>query len=957
MNSIDWNEQILISENDKIIVKPIGEYIDNKINENINVTRPDDNKEYEMGDIYHVDTSKENIYTISVNEDGKMSWNKITALTKHLPINKDGTSDLVKIMTRLGRTVTATKAKSFLTRIDNKVIPVRGDEILVGMKVPIIMKYPDPIKIINELDLSEYFSKYEYIFGSEIEKAKQFKQSQHDLGKRIWFKKYHGILFTTPYSRQDSLQAVLDGKNNAIYKNNCIYSRACNNREMELPEKIHLDKEFGFFVGAYLAEGLATKNYIAISNNDEKFRKRIADLCDIWKVGYHIQEQKDKIQIGWTSTDIRIHSVILARLMKQICNTGSEFKIIPSFAFNAPLDFVRGLLNGYFSGDGTISDEKMYISCTSISEKMIDGIAILLTRFSIISKKNKPTKITHNNRGSQDIKQHYNLTIRNENIHIFEKEISMLTETKKIRLQNLLKYTFNYGNGVYDTIPGNNLDCLQGTTHRNKIKELCMTDTITIFDKNILQKVLDSNVYYDDIVTIETVKPSHNHVYDLTVNNDKTFVLYSGIACYDTFHSVGIKSSTSLGVPRVKELLSLSKNMKTPEMTIYLTKQNKNKSDIANKIASHLKHTIVMDVRKKIDIYYDPSPLDKGSFMDKDNVANVFYSHNPSKNSCQGDVSALPWLLRIELDREKMMEKDVTLLDIKAKYCNNWEKRYSDVKGQKKEERTLLERITQTSILSNSDNDAQPIIHIRFDMSEFDFTTLVSFIDIFVDNFKLKGVEYINKIIDVSDEPVITFDNEDEELKKEKQFVIYTGGVNLQDIRYLNGIDLNRTTCNDIMSIYETYGIDAARAALIKEFKIVFAGAGSKVNFAHIEILCDLITNTGVPTSIDRHGMNKSETDPLARASFEKTVDQLLTAAVFSEIDNMNNVSSRIMAGLVIKGGTGLCEVILDSDLLEKSEYTDDIEQTYVKTYNEVSTSSVMADVMNKESVGFFVPE
>ena len=273
-------------------------------------------------------------------------------------------------------------------------------------------------------------------------------------------------------------------------------------------------------------------------------------------------------------------------------------------------------------------------------------------------------------------------------------------------------------------------------------------------------------------------------------------------------------------------------------------------------------------------------------------------------------------------------------------------------------ERVLLDRITQTAILSNTDNDPNPIIHIRFDMTEFDFSVLVSFIDIFIDSFKLKGIENITKINGVNEEQVITFDNEDEELVKEKQYVVYTAGVNLEDIRYLNGIDLNKTVCNDIMVIYETYGIDAARMALIKEFKSVFAGAGTKVNFAHLETLCDLITNTGVPTSIDRHGMNKSEIDPFARASFEKTVDQLIQAAVFGEVDHMNNVSSRIMAGLAIKGGTGLCEVILDSDLLEKSEYIEDIEQKYVKTYNEVSKSNIITDVISKEDTsGFFVPD
>ena len=75
--------------------------------------------------------------------------------------------------------------------------------------------------------------------------------------------------------------------------------------------------------------------------------------------------------------------------------------------------------------------------------------------------------------------------------------------------------------------------------------------------------------------------------------------------------------------------------------------------------------------------------------MTKDNVFNVFYSHNPNKNTCQTDIQSLPWLVRIELNRELLMEKDVTLLDIKSKYCNNWEKRYMDVKGLKKEERVL----------------------------------------------------------------------------------------------------------------------------------------------------------------------------------------------------------------------------------------------------------------------------
>jgi DNA-directed RNA polymerase II subunit RPB1 len=239
-------------------------------------------------------------------------------------------------------------------------------------------------------------------------------------------------------------------------------------------------------------------------------------------------------------------------------------------------------------------------------------------------------------------------------------------------------------------------------------------------------------------------------------------------------------------------------------------------------------------------------------------------------------------------------------------------------------------------------------------MTDFDFSILINFIDTFIENFKLKGVESISKINGVQEEPIVTFDNENEELIKEKQHVIYTAGVNMVDIRYVNGVDINTTICNDIVTIYELFGVDAARAALIKEFQVVMTG---KVNFQHLEILVDIMTNSGHLTSIDRHGMNKSETDPLSRASFEKTVDQLLQAAVFGEVDHMKSVSSRIMAGLAIKGGTGLCNIILDADLLEKSEYTEDIEQQYVKTYSELSMNTVMTDMMNKDIDGIFMPE
>ena len=137
------------------------------------------------------------------------------------------------------------------------------------------------------------------------------------------------------------------------------------------------------------------------------------------------------------------------------------------------------------------------------------------------------------------------------------------------------------------------------------------------------------------------------------------------------------------------------------------------------------------------------------------------------------------------------------------------------------------------------------------------------------------------------------------------------------------------------------------KLAIIRQIVDVYDRAGKAANYQHLTILAEMMTVDGHLISIDRHGMKKSKTDPLPSASFEKTVDVLLSAAVFGETDHMRGISSRIMTGQVIKGGTGMCDLLLDTEMIEKSEFTEDIGQKYIKTYNEITTSSIISDVIN----------
>lgn len=431
----------------------------------------------------------------------------------------------------------------------------------------------------------------------------------------------------------------------------------------------------------------------------------------------------------------------------------------------------------------------------------------------------------------------------------------------------------------------------------------------------------------------------------------------------NSFHHSGIASmsTTTQGIPRVKEILSFSKKTKTPQLVIYLTREFKTSKEMSHKIASHIKFTTLGDIRGRIEVFYDPKPYEKGGPIDQDGIKNVFFNQKSTKNSCQGDINGLPWLMRIEIDREKMLEKEVTLLEIKSKFCNWWEKRHIDAKTMKKEEKKVINKITSIAVMSNSDGDKQPVIHIRFNGKDtdkvkdpFNRETLNHFIDHIIDKFKLKGLDGINDIPAIAEERMLTFNKETNDVEYINQQVIFTAGVNLKEIRYIIGIDAINTICNDIAEVYNTFGIEIARARLMRELSIAYERGGHSVNYQNLSLLVDIMTSSGTIMSVDRHGMNKSESDPLARASFEKSVEQLITAAVFGEVDYMRCVSSRVMAGLVVKGGTGFCDVLLDTNMIAKSSYTD--ESNVYGQFTEITTENIASDIINKGNSDIFMP-
>jgi DNA-directed RNA polymerase beta' subunit len=293
------------------------------------------------------------------------------------------------------------------------------------------------------------------------------------------------------------------------------------------------------------------------------------------------------------------------------------------------------------------------------------------------------------------------------------------------------------------------------------------------------------------------------------------------------------------------------------------------------------------------------------------------------------------------------------MMDIKTKFVQFWDV-LSEASGVKKKSKISVSNIVHGCIMTSYDNSDDLIVHFRFELVDVRYSILQEIAMTLLQKLYIKGNDKIRSIKKVHSQQVIKYDEDGKLDENAKEWVIYTDGVDINFVRNLVGVDLKRTYCNDINVIYNTFGIEAARTALINEFKVAFSG--NDVNFAHYAMLVDTMTNNGRITSMNRFGINRLDTAPLGRITFEKTMEQFAMACAFNENDYLNGVSSRIMAGRCIKGGTCSFEVDIDLEMVQNSEIDETKEVKMIGTqFKEVVKGNVL-DELRKHRIATYKP-
>lgn len=1105
VQSVTGDTPIIIIEDGKAKYIPIGEWIDS----HLEATPKDSIKvfpdQYNMEYLKFPETKK--VYIQTCDSKGNVTWADLSAITRH-----DPSSEIYEVTTEHGRKIKVVDSKSLiiLDQVKNEFLTKPTSQVQVGDILPVVYKSPEPPVIYEYLEMSDYFPKDKYLYGTDLHVAiammrdAMINESKHGKIRAGWWEDHNGKEFKTPFPSKARLQRFTVRSDNESIKHGMVYNFKGTRGQSGLPDRFKLDREFGRFIGYYLADGVTDHHSgtVLLSTINPGLQKFVQDWCAKYDIQTVVRERQMKIGV---TASVYCQSSLLCQFLDAFVGRKAHLKYVPHIAYTAPKEFAQGIIEGYWSGDGTVRKQ---ITASSTSRKLVEGLTSLFSRFDVPVRL-KTTQQLQNNLGTRNIKPMHHITVHGIHRATFARAFTLIKPDKQADLQNFLVPSKRKGKAqvefelmsdiimdkvasiqkltdtvpkVYDVTVESTLNFMiggglvgsdtseVGYTQRKLVKAMedckvnydysvrnasgviiqflygedgidsCKLEnqqipTITMDPAKItavyggtkkdfkgfigtdiynslpedtlnqrMQQHLDqlmadrehliinvfkgkddntllypvafyrmintiTNLYEGSVEvsydlsplyvldTIETLcnelKVSRSHPgnrllqcllrvnlspkklicqYHLTHRAFDALVaqirfrfeeslaspseMVGVIAAQsigepatqlvlNSFHMSGtaVAAQATRGVPRLNELLSVSKNIKTPIMHIYLHESFRSDKKQVMKYMNDIRTVRFRDIVSKVQLFYDPNDFNTG--IPEDTGFIETYRRFMTTADLQNYTSSHPWLLRMEMDKSKMLEFNVDMITLHHVLTNFYDDTiqcmFSDDNADK-----LIMRIKLTDKEISSDD-------ILTDMKALEHNIL--------ENVMVKGIKSVERVAP-DEKKYKQYNPQTKNFEDAKEWVIYTSGTNLREVLIKPHVDAVRTVTNDVNEVYEILGIEAARNSLYNEIKDVLDGGMVTVNYRHLSLLVDVMTNRGNILSVNRHGINRGDIGPLAKCSFEETTDKLIKAGIFAEHDKINGVSANVMLGQIAPCGTGDVTVLMDEEILAKMTAT-----------------------------------
>ena len=446
--------------------------------------------------------------------DGKKtSFKSVSKMIAH-KTNKD----IFEIKTKTGRKIKVTKDHSIFNLSENlDIVEVKPTNLNTGDFVCVPGKLNNYNKNLNNINLYDY-----------LDKSKGFIFSKHklfDLKKLNNIKKSYSKSTVQSWVKSQTLPITVFDKLN-FSKTNLYYKVSKNSRGVSL--KLNLTKEFLTFIGMWFADGCYDKNSVIIS----MFEKEELDVLK--KVAKQFNCNLKKHSDGFS---YMLNSKDLKNIMQNVLGLkGTSYtKKMPNFIFNLSTKQINYVLKGIFSGDGCISKNEILLSMCSRS--LINEIQTLLLYSGIISRLS----------AIREKDKTYALRISALKFQkIYAKEVGILSKKKREKLFTLIRkksthdstdvipLNLNVKKEIHSIIKNNRVFSITDYITRNnnvgreKLKKILYYLPPKLSMK--LKKILNSELYFDQITLIKKLKPEKRYVYDFSVPGTENFVVDNVLA-------------------------------------------------------------------------------------------------------------------------------------------------------------------------------------------------------------------------------------------------------------------------------------------------------------------------------------------------------------------------------------------------------------------------------------------
>ena len=363
----------------------------------------------------------------------------------------------------------------------------------------------------------------------------------------------------------------------------------------------------------------------------------------------------------------------------------------------------------------------------------------------------------------------------------------------------------------------------------------------------------------------------------------------------------GASSGASAGLEKSKEILS-AKYPSNETNSMYIRLNPKIASDRikVNNVAETIKGVKLIDFINSHQIFLEEykNPVHPLYKHEKEMIIK-FEERNPSIKRMNSKLSS--WVIRLELDRIRMMYKSITIEKIVEQ---------------------LYVKFSNFVIVYTTELDQESIIRIYIKEAEFIkesniYNYVTSQLYKKITNLLIRGVD---NILDTKVQPItVRYKDEKGNFQPREEYMIRTTGLDIQNILYLMndlGIDPNHLHIESVMDTLEYYGIEAARARIIEQMVSVLEGKSP--TYHHLSLYADILTWSGKVKAIER-AIRSERNKTFGMASGYSARKVLTDAASIGVEERTDSITTPVMLGNIPKVGTNYSNIVINEQFVQEN--------------------------------------